>query len=31
MRSGEVFENDYIIHLPWPDRPVLGLREIFLP
>ncbi|MBR1450323.1 MAG: hypothetical protein IJ591_01255 [Lachnospiraceae bacterium] len=31
MRSGETFTNDYIIHLPWPDRPVLGLREIFLP
>ena len=31
MRSGETFTNDYIIHLPWPDRPVLGLSEIFLP
>ena len=31
MRSGETFTNDYIVHLPWPDRPVLGLSEIFLP
>lgn len=31
IASGEKFTNDYIIHLPWPDRPVLGLRELFSP